>query len=278
MADFTEQYGVLICVRCHNYRRQDILLSLALYALVPCHLFVAYLIEILAARHARAVRGILKRVNEDPQNQSASQSRSRLAWRWIGAAHGLNATLCLLITSSTVFWGIRHPMIGTCSELHAIIVWLKICSYAFTNRDLRRAWLRPQAQPVLPELYARCPYPTNIALRNLSYFWWAPTLCYQPFYSRSNGVRWDFVLKRLSEAVALSVFIRLASAQYAAPLLRDSLQKVTSLEIASIIERIMKLSTISSIVWLAAFFATFQSTLNALAEILRFGDREFFTD
>ena len=40
----------------------------------------------------------------------------------------------------------------------------------------------------------------------------------------------------------------------------------------------MKLSTISLVIWLAGFLAVFQSALNALAEIMRFGDREFFTD
>lgn len=40
----------------------------------------------------------------------------------------------------------------------------------------------------------------------------------------------------------------------------------------------MKLSTISLVIWLAGFFAIFQSVLNALAEIMRFGDREFYTE
>lgn len=40
----------------------------------------------------------------------------------------------------------------------------------------------------------------------------------------------------------------------------------------------MKLSTISLVIWLAGFFAIFQSLLNALAEVMRFGDREFYTD
>ena len=62
--------------------------------------------------------------------------------------------------------------------------------------------------------------------------------------------------------------------QYAAPLLYNSLSKISSMDMASIIERLMKLSTISLVVWLAGFFAAFQSALNALAEIMRFGDRE----
>jgi diacylglycerol O-acyltransferase-1 len=76
----------------------------------------------------------------------------------------------------------------------------------------------------------------------------------------------------------LSVFIWLTSAQYAAPVLRNSLDKIAVLDFTSIIERIMKLSTISLVIWLAGFYALFQSLLNALAEIMRFGDREFYSD
>ncbi|MCJ1473229.1 hypothetical protein MMC13_001880, partial [Lambiella insularis] len=53
---------------------------------------------------------------------------------------------------------------------------------------------------------------------------------------------------------------------------------MASLEIAAILERLMKLSTISLVIWLAGFFAIFQSALNALAEVMRFGDRQFYTE
>jgi diacylglycerol O-acyltransferase 1 len=87
-----------------------------------------------------------------------------------------------------------------------------------------------------------------------------------------------FVFKRICEMMGLSIVIWIASAQYAAPLLQNSLDKISSLDIVSIAERILKLSTISLFCWLAGFFALFQSFLNALAEITRFGDREFYTD
>ncbi|MCJ1354462.1 MAG: hypothetical protein MMC33_004451 [Icmadophila ericetorum] len=130
----------------------------------------------------------------------------------------------------------------------------------------------------MPEIYSSCPYPNNISLTNLTYFWWAPTLVYQPVYPRSERIRWSFVAKRVAEATVLSVFIWLASAQYAAPLLRNSLKNIVRMDFASILERLMKLSTISLIIWLAGFFALFQSILNALAEVMRFADREFYTD
>ena len=153
---------------------------------------------------------------------------------------------------------------------------MKITSYAFTNRDLRHARIYPHSSSALPELYRQCPYPQNVTVRNLSYFWLAPTLVYQPVYPRTDRIRWVFVGKRVAETIGLSIFIWLASAQYAAPLLKNSLDGVASLNFASIIERIMKLSTISVVVWLAGFFAIFQSFLNALAEIMMFGDREFY--
>ena len=45
---------------------------------------------------------------------------------------------------------------------------------------------------------------------------------------------------------------------------------------AKIIERLLKLSTVSLVTWLAGFFCIFHSTLNALAEIMRFADRKFY--
>jgi len=250
-----------------------------LYALVPSNLFVAYIIELAAAQQAKGAIGRMKRDADDSKDYHDAQARRTFhsTWLVIAWAHGINATLCLLVTTITVYGYIHHPLIGTVSEVHAVIVWLKNCSYAFTNRDLRHALLNP-SHASLPEIYDECPYPRNITLGNLSYFWWAPTLVYQPVYPRSPQIRWAFVVKRLAEGVSLSIFIWLASAQYAAPLLRNSLNKIASLDVASIVERLMKLSTVSLIIWLAGFFAIFQSILNALAEVMRFGDREFYAE
>ena len=179
--------------------------------MVPCHLFVAYVIELGAAKHAKAVLGKQKRAQElQPKQQRSYQDST---WRLIAFLHSLNATLCLLVSSATVYYQIYHPLIGTICQVHAIVVWLKNCSYAFTNRDLRHAMLRPEHAATLPELYSACPYPQNITIGNLSYFWWAPTLVYQPVYPRSTRIRWLFVATRLGEVIGLSVFIWLASAQ-----------------------------------------------------------------
>lgn len=274
------QYGVLICLRCHDYRRQDVTYGALLFFLVPCHLFIAYLIERAAANHAKSTVGEAKRI-DDASNQSSHGVKVRLhhpTWYLIALAHLLNATINLVFASVIVYFLIHHPGIGTLCELHAVIVWLKTCSYALTNRDLRHAYATSTAKGALPELYQQCPYPRNISFNNLCYFWWAPTLIYQPVYPRTSHIRWTFVMKRLAEVFCLGIAIWIASAQYAAPLLQNSLSTISSLDYPSILERLMKLSSISLFCWLAGFFALFQSALNALSEVMRFADREFYTD
>ncbi|KAK3302009.1 MBOAT, membrane-bound O-acyltransferase family-domain-containing protein [Chaetomium strumarium] len=283
-----QKYGVLICIKCHDFRKNDVRWALALYFLIPCHLLIAYLIELVAAHHARGSRArrAASEKHDGSSNNSSSSSPTedqslafRRTWRLIRIAHALNVTAALAFASYVVYHRIHHPLIGTLTEVHAIIVWLKTASYALTNRDLRHAYLHPAVRgelDALPDLYRACPYPSNITLANLAYFWWAPTLVYQPAYPRTERVRWVFVAKRLGELVCLSAFIWFCSAQYASPVLRNSLDKMASLEWMAIVERLLKLSTISLVIWLAGFFALFQSFLNALAEITRFGDREFY--
>ncbi|OLN94021.1 Diacylglycerol O-acyltransferase 1 [Colletotrichum chlorophyti] len=278
MIENIQKYGVLICVGCHDFRRQDVALGLGLYLLIPCHLFAAYLIELAAAQQARGLRSKSKDGAASPTADQRAVFNS--TWKIIAWIHAVNITLALAVTTYVVYFHIHHPLIGTLTELHAIIVWLKTASYAFTNRDLRHAYLHPVKGELaaMPEIYQQCPYPNNITMGNLAYFWWAPTLVYQPAYPRTDKIRWVFVAKRMAEVFGLSVFIWFASAQYAAPVLINSLDKIASLDVPKILERLMKLSTISLVIWLAGFFALFQSFLNALAEVTRFGDRCFYED
>ncbi|KAA8632377.1 hypothetical protein SMACR_00123 [Sordaria macrospora] len=283
-----QKYGVLICIGCHDFRKSDINMGLLLYFLIPCHLFIAYIIEYYAAVQARAERNAASEAKKGEGNHQDGTSspteeqhrKFQSTWKLVRLLHAINVTTALALTSYVVYYHIHHPLIGTLTEVHAIVVWLKTASYAFTNRDLRHAYLHPARGELdaLPELYAQCPYPENITMGNLCYFWWAPTLVYQPVYPRTNKIRWSFVAKRCGEVVCLSVFIWFTSAQYATPVLRNSLDKIASLDIPSIVERLLKLSTISLIIWLAGFFALFQSFLNALAEVMRFADRSFYDE
>jgi diacylglycerol O-acyltransferase-1 len=239
---------------------------------------IAYVIELVAAANAFDSRNSIQKRGGSSSPTEDESKRFLHTWRMLRVAHAINVTAALVATSYVVYFHIHHPLIGTLIELHAIIVWLKTASYALTNRDLRHAYLHPVKGELdaLPDIYKQCPYPNNVTFSNLAYFWWAPTLVYQPAYPRTDRIRWLFVAKRLGEVVCLSAVIWFASAQYATPVLRNSLDKIATLEYMSILERLLKLSTISLVIWLAGFFALFQSALNGLAEVMRFGDREFY--
>lgn len=240
--------------------------------LVPCQLFCSFFIELTASRHAQRIIGRAKKDDK-------VLNESKRTWFLIALLHSIISFSGLAATSYVIFYYINHPGIGTIAEIQVIIVSLKSYSYALTNRDLRRAMLGSTSAGFdIPELYRSCPYPRNITLGNLVYFLLAPTLVYQPVYPRTPRIRWSFVGKRLFEFGCLSVVVWLLSAQYAAPLLRNSTEKIAVLHFTSILERGLKLSTISVVIWLAGFYALFQSLMNGLAEIMRFGDREFYTD
>ncbi|KAJ4334470.1 hypothetical protein N0V95_009157 [Ascochyta clinopodiicola] len=273
-----QKYGVLICISCHDYRRSDVITGLLLYLLVPAHLFVTYLIELLASWQAKRAHARITDEKEDdtPEKYAAALRSFNSTWHTVAFFHSVNAVSNLYIATKYVYYDIHHPGIGTLCEMHAVIVFLKCASYAFTNRDLRHAYLHPKQAEPLPALYKSCPYPENINFKNMCYFWWAPTLVYQPVYPRTSHIRWGFVFRRLLEVLGLSIVVWIASAQYAAPLLQNSLDKFLTLDLPAILERVMKLSTISVFCWLCGFFALFQSSLNALAEVMRFGDREFY--
>lgn len=79
----------------------------------------------------------MKRAGEDhdtPEKQEAAQRSFKTIWTIVAFCHGANATFNLWVCSYLVYYYVHHPGIGTICELHAIIVWLKSCSYAFTNR------------------------------------------------------------------------------------------------------------------------------------------------
>lgn len=283
MVENLKKYGILVTLSGSDIRDKDWQWFGILYALTPCHLFVAYMIEMAAAKYATSIAKA-KKEGKDPAYAAKKESKKARSWfstwRMISFCHAVNATFMLAFATYVVYYCVHNPGLGFLIEVHAVVVWLKVCSFAFTNRDLRHAYLHPDqtGENSLPAMYASCPYPTNINLTNICYFWWAPTLVYQPVYPRSPRIRWDFVLRRTIEFFLLCVLVWLTCAQYAVPLLQNSLEDISKLHGFNILERVMKLSTISLVCWLAGFFALFQSFLNALAEVLRFGDREFYGD
>ncbi|CAG8712953.1 1441_t:CDS:2, partial [Ambispora leptoticha] len=126
-----------------------------------------------------------------------------------GMLHIINITLTLLFPAIISYFAIFHPFLGSIAVFNGLALFLKLISYAFVNRDLRLSQLiggissssKEETKILNADVYS-VQYPNNITLKNIFYFWFAPTLCYQPSYPRSpEGFRLKFFLKRCGEIV-----------------------------------------------------------------------------
>ncbi|XP_051131822.1 diacylglycerol O-acyltransferase 1A [Andrographis paniculata] len=165
---------------------------------------------------------------------------------------------------------------GVTLMLFACIVWLKLVSYAHTNYDLRVLSKSLDKFEVLSS-YWNMDYPYEASLKSLAYFMVAPTLCYQPSYPRTSCIRKGWVARQLIKLVIFTGLMGFIIEQYINPIVKNSQHPLKG-NLLYAIERVLKLSVPNLYVWLCMFYSFFHLWLNILAEILRFGDREFYKD
>ncbi|KAI8806851.1 MBOAT, membrane-bound O-acyltransferase family-domain-containing protein [Cladochytrium replicatum] len=280
------KYGLLLYLP--SIPAADVAIVVFALALVPLFVYIAYRIEKLAVREI-----------------TTTKPTADFVWR----AHITNIVFSLVIPTTISWFLIKSPLAAAIPLFPATVIFLKLISYALVNSDLRREL----ALKVFPRRYedttsregqaARAkqderieqkkdedkedekpprvnlsdpPYPLNITLNNLAYFCFAPTLSYQPSYPTTPKFRTDFFLKRAVEFSVAILGMYILGAQYAAPTLHNSLQALEQGNLVKIMERLLKLSVISVVMWLLMFYAVFHSGMNMVAEVLRFGDRRFY--
>ncbi|XP_076311213.1 diacylglycerol O-acyltransferase 1-like isoform X2 [Tachypleus tridentatus] len=121
-------------------------------------------------------------------------------------------------------------------------------------------------------------YPDNLHLADLYYFIFAPTLCYELNFPRSARIRKRFLLKRIIEMLFLIQLILGLVQQWMVPTINNSFKPLKEMNYSLMLERLLKLSVPNHFIWLVFFYWFFHSCLNAIAEVLRFADREFYRD
>ncbi|KAK6944798.1 Membrane bound O-acyl transferase, MBOAT [Dillenia turbinata] len=158
--------------------------------------------------------------------------------------------------------------------LCACIVWLKLVSYAHTNYDMR-AVARTAKKGDGVSVNMDCPY--EVSFKALAYFMVAPTLCYQLSYPRTARVRKGWVVRQIIKLVIFSGVVGFIIEQYILPIAKNSQHPLKG-DLLYGLERVLKLSVPNLYVWLCIFYCFFHLWLNILAELTRFGDREFYKD
>ncbi|OAF68938.1 hypothetical protein A3Q56_03318 [Intoshia linei] len=152
-----------------------------------------------------------------------------------------------------------------------VILLLKYISYFQINHYSRK-------YKNLYSIKGEVKYPENITLRNFFYFYFAPTLCYELNYPRNSKIRIYFLMKRATEAIFLFQLLNIMSQQWIIPIIKNSIDPFIENDFIKVFEGTLTLCIPNISMWLIFFYWYFHSTLNVVAELLKFGDRDFYRD
>jgi sterol O-acyltransferase len=110
-----------------------------------------------------------------------------------------------------------------------------------------------------------------------AYFLLAPTLVYRDHYPRTTGpIKWKTVLVHLFEVAGCLLYTYCLFDRYCVPVFRSIV--VSELGLVKYIQLVSMCIMPGALIQLMVFFAFLHSWHNAFAEMLKFGDRQFYLD
>ncbi|KAJ8290769.1 hypothetical protein GJAV_G00017270 [Gymnothorax javanicus] len=205
--------------------------------------------------------------------------------------HCVNLTTILCFPAITILSLDSVTPVGGAFALGVYtILFLKLYSYKDVNkwcrgiqlakaRSLSRCNSCPAGQwSVRGKGQDKVYYPGNLTLRDLYYFIFVPTLCYELNFPRSLGIRKGFLLRRLFEMLFLMQLMVGLIQQWMVPLIQSSMKPFQDMDFSRMSERLLRLAVPNHFIWLIFFYWFFHSSMNFVAELMQFGDREFYRD
>ncbi|KAM8826418.1 diacylglycerol O-acyltransferase 1-like [Synchiropus picturatus] len=190
------------------------------------------------------------------------------------------AAVVLLVPSMT-------PVGGAFALGTSTILLLKLYSYKDVNKWYRemsslkaKTLARSLSCPSWPSFSVdnNVCYPGNLTIRDMYYFIFAPTLCYELNFPRSPSIRMSFLLRRLFEMLFFIQMLVALTQQWMVPIIQSSMKPLEDMDLSRMMERLLRLAVPNHLLWLMFFYWFFHSSLNFTAELLRFGDRQFYND
>jgi diacylglycerol O-acyltransferase-1 len=192
----------------------------------------------------------------------------------------LNLSLILIFPAVYIYYRQPNPAGAFVAVWLYSITFLKLVSYSHINYRCRYGLLEKKLEKKDPVIISIGPiiYPSNLTIKNLYYFIFAPTLCYELNFPRSPRIRKTFICRRFAEIFVICSLQYCLSQQWILPILRTLDRPLNQYSILENVERLLRLSLPNHLIWLLLFYVYFHSTLNLLAELLCFGDRLFYRD
>lgn len=201
--------------------------------------------------------------------------------------HCINLTVMLTFPAAVVLIVPSVTPVGGAFALGSYtILFLKLYSYRDVNmwcRDLSKAKAKKLSRslscpPTPSGDEAKVCYPGNLTMKDVYYFVFAPTLCYELNFPRSPKIRMSFLLRRLVEMLFFTQLLVALTQQWMIPIIQSSMKPLEDMDLSRMIERLLRLAVPNHLLWLMFFYWFFHSSLNFTAELLRFGDRQFYKD
>lgn len=203
--------------------------------------------------------------------------------------HCINFAFMLTFPAAVVLLVPSVTPVGGAFVLGAYtILFLKLYSYKDVNlwcrelstlkaKKLARSLSCPSAQISNGGDRKVC-YPGNLTIRDMYYFVFAPTLCYELNFPRSPNIRMSFLLRRLFEMLFFIQLLVGLTQQWMIPVIQSSMKPLEDMDLSRMTERLLRLAVPNHLLWLIFFYWFFHSSMNFTAELLRFGDRQFYKD
>lgn len=206
--------------------------------------------------------------------------------------HGFSLVVFFVASTVLLFKAALNPLFGLFHGLLVVTISLKKHSFVFTNlllaeeTDRRRA-ARSRKPPTnrhssnasvssadsrrsRPQVV----YPRNVTLSNYLYYFTAPTLVYETSYPRTKCIRTTYVAWYAFQSLVCLLLQYIILVQFCIPVWQSSVPEER--------ERLwwfcMKLALPTNFFWLLMFWGFFHCTLNVLAELTCFADRQFYQD
>ncbi|KAD6795206.1 hypothetical protein E3N88_06102 [Mikania micrantha] len=206
----------------------------------------------------------------------------KLAWKK-RILNPVVVTIHVILTTAAILYPVymilrfdSAVLSGVSLMLCACINWLKLTSFVHTNYDMR-SLVNSTNKGDMDSRSSNIELFYDVDFKSLIYFMVAPTLCYQISYPRTAFIRKGWVLRQLIKLIVFTGLMGFIIEQYINPIVKNSRHPLKG-DILYAIERVLKLSVPNLYVWLCMFYCFFHLWLNILAELLRFGDREFYKD
>ncbi|XP_076945713.1 diacylglycerol O-acyltransferase 1-like [Bidens hawaiensis] len=191
-------------------------------------------------------------------------------------------TLHIIITTIAILYPVYmilrfdSAVLSGVTLMFACVNWLKLVSFVHANYDMRLLVNSIDKEKV-KSASSSIEYFYDVNFNSLAYFMVAPTLCYQRNYPRTACIRKGWVIRQTIKFIIFTGVMGFIIEQYINPIVRNSRHPLKG-DFLYAIERVLKLSVPNLYVWLCMFYCFFHLWLNILAEVLRFGDREFYKD